>query len=148
MRFMAKILSALFVISFAFGVISAFGQELSAEQKEVWKVEEMLYEFNKQGDLWKYLDLYHNDGVVWATRVPHPINKPRMETIMMNYINIKSYKLEPVIIKVTGNSALAYFRFNYVDKNNATHSGRMVHFLIKQDGKWRIFGGSEHWENP
>jgi hypothetical protein len=62
--------STVFISLFICGIIvfwgfRAFGQEWTAEQKEVWQAVEADYESFKKGNLEKLLASRHDDSVFW-----------------------------------------------------------------------------------
>jgi len=53
----------------------AFGQEWTAEQKEVWDVVQANWETFKKGDVEAALAMKHKDVVVWFGARPMPLAK-------------------------------------------------------------------------
>jgi hypothetical protein len=59
MKYSTKLLVAFLGISLLFlGGIQAFGQEWSAEQKEVWQMEIKYWDLLKEGNLKGYMELW------------------------------------------------------------------------------------------
>ena len=82
MKNFVRILPALFGIAFVgFGSVQGFGQDWSAEQKEVWNLEKASYELLKAGDLKGYLGLWHQDAADWSFRGQAPITKEFFESV-------------------------------------------------------------------
>jgi hypothetical protein len=150
MKYWAKLLTALLGISFlVFGGIKANGQELSGEQKDVWKMEEASWKLFKQGDLKGYLALWHKDALMWRFAAlspgpkgyyeslkifPFPWEKiPGRETI--------SYQLAWPTINIINNIALVYYRCSIEGVKRPPFSGRVIHVWMKQEGKWQLIGG-------
>jgi len=82
MKNFLRVLLALFGIAFVgFGSVQGFGQDWSAEQKEVWNLEKASYELLKAGDLKGYLGLWHQDAADWSFRGQAPITKEFFESV-------------------------------------------------------------------
>ena len=144
MKNSVRILAALFVISFmGFGVVQGFGQEMSAEQKEVWKMEEAYWEFFKQGDLKGHMALWHKDAQMWSFRGLAPITKGANETYFNDgKFKINSYKLGWPTINIFGNVAIIFYRVTHEGfEDFPPLSMRVIHTWMKQDGKWQLIGG-------
>lgn len=145
MKYSTKLFLALFGISFLFfGGVQAFGQEWSAEQKEVWKMEITYWDFFKEGDIKGYMELWHKDVIAWPHWAQKPVGKEALEkaTAVAPWFKLLSYDLKPLAINIVGNFAFIYYRFNNnVRADNQISSGRIGHIWMKQDGKWQIIGG-------
>ena len=144
MKYSTKLLVALFGISLLFfGGAQAFGQEWSAEQKEVWKMEIAYWDFLKEGDIKGYMKLWHKDVIAWPRWAPKPVGKEVLEKKNAGkpWFKLLSYDLKPLAINIVGNFAFIYYRYNNVQVNNQISSARIGHIWMKQDGKWQIIGG-------
>ena len=132
-----------FISLFLCGIIvfwgsQIFGQEWTAEQKEVWEVVVADFEKFKQGDAEGILASRHEDVLIWWGDKPIPYDK---KTVEYNYRNWFSYdiptkwELEPLAIKVIGNVASVFFTYKW-SGNILSGSDRDLETWIKQDGKW------------
>jgi len=79
MKYLTKLLVALFEISLLlFTGIRAFGQEWSAEQKEVWKMEIAWWNSWKEGDMKRHMGLLHKNFIAWPKWESKAIGKAEM----------------------------------------------------------------------
>jgi len=138
-----KILVFLFVMSLGFGVVQGFGQVSSAEQKEVWKLEEAFYESIKNGDLKGHMALWHKDAQLWGHMAEYPLTKVSYENLFKDAkFKIDSYKLGWPVINIFGNTAIVYFDVTIEGYlREPPHSLRVIHIWMKQDKKWQLIGG-------
>ena len=126
-----------------FWSFQVFGQEWTAEQKEIWKVVEADYELFKQGDLEGILASRHDDVVLWWSNKSIPLDK---ELLKLNYKRWLDYdkpvkwELEPLAIQVIGNVGNVFYTYKYSGKI-LSDSGRAMITWIKQDNKWQMIGG-------
>ena len=94
---------------------SVFGQEWTAEQKEVWDVVVADYELFKQGDVEGILASRHDDVAIWYGNKKVPLNK---ELLKLNYKGWFDYD-KPVSLKLE----LMWFKKNgHFAKNNNQES--------------------------
>ena len=144
MKHSKKVMVALLGISILFfGGVQAFGQEWSAEQKEVLKMEITYWDYFKEGDIQRYMTLWHKDVIAWPSWSPKPVGKEALEkgTAGKPWFKLSSYDLKPLAINIFDNFAIIYSRVNQVRGENQVSSARIGHFYMKQDGKWQIIGG-------
>jgi hypothetical protein len=154
MKFSTKLIVALFGISLLFfGGVQAFGQELSVDQKEVWKMEETNWEFFRQGDLKGYLTSWHKDAEVWRSASVGPMPK---QSYVRGYEGKKfspfpsekipgkeaiSYKLGAPRINIFNNIALVFYSCTIDGVDLFPYSSRVFHVWMKEEGKWQLLGG-------
>jgi len=121
-----------------------FGQDWTAEQKEVWKVVEADYEFFKKGDLEGVMAMRHDDVVIWWGNKPVPYDR---KLLRLNYESWFTYdipakwELEPLAIKVIGNVASVFYKYKF-SGNLLSGSGRNLETWIKQDNKWLMINNN------
>lgn len=142
---------ALFGISLLFcGGVKAYGQELSAQQKEVWKMEEASWEFFKQGDLKGYSALWHKNAQVWGYGGDAPITKGNLFEINKSFPFPRkpisgretiSLKLGWPTINIFNNIALVYYRLTIEGVDVFPFSSRVSHVWMKEEEKWQLIGG-------
>ena len=124
------------------GAIQAFGQEWSAEQKEVWKMEVAYWDYFKESNAKDFMTLWHKDFIGWPNWASKPGGKDIIEKWAESpFFKILSYDLKPMAINLFGNFGFVYYRVSGVGGDNNNFSGRIGHLWIKQDGKWQIMGG-------
>ena len=141
-RFTISILICGLIVFWGFQV---FGEEWTAEQKEVWKVIENTWESLNKGDVKGQLAHYHEDAVQWGRRSRYPIAD--LKVLEEGYTWWKengkdlTYKNEPHTILIKDNVAFVLYSFNY-NVREISDRGRISDTLIKQDNKWKILGVS------
>jgi hypothetical protein len=124
--------------------LQAFGQELSAGQKEVWQMEIKYWELLKEKNLKGCMELYHKDYIGWNDWIKKPMGKDEREReVLRAYGYVDSYTVKPEAINLFDKFAIIYYRFMWSSKSGewANFSGRICHIWIKEDGKWQMLGG-------
>ena len=120
------------------GGVSAFGQDWTTEQKEVWNVVIADYEKFKQGDVEGLLASRHDDVVIWWGNRKIPFDKG------LSGLNYKgwfksdiptNWELKPLAIKIVGNVASVFFTYKF-SGSTLSGSGRDLETWIKQNNKW------------
>ena len=99
------------------------------------------WELFKAGDLKEYMELWHRNVIAWPHWSPKPLGKEMLEIETKPWLKVLSYDLKPLAINIFDNFAVIYYRVNTVRVGNQNSSARIVHFWMKQDGKWQIIGG-------
>jgi len=142
---MNRFLWALLVVA-----TSAFAQEQSKDEAEVWSLEKSYWEYAKANDLDKYRALWHEKFVGWPSVSASPVRKDHITDWMTSNtakgLFLKSYGLEQLAIQVTGDIAVDHYRIRIdwagskpVDAK--TDVVRITHTWLRHDGKWEIIGG-------
>ena len=129
------------------GSAQLFGQEWSAEQKEVWKNVETYWDLGFKEDLEGFMGYIHDDYSGWWNGNALPINKTsiRKEVIHKNETTQDLfYNIQPVAIKIHGNVAIVHYYYSEVFKDvegkEQNDSGRWTDILMKQGDKWILIG--------
>ena len=142
-RSSAKILLQLVLVIMAIVTAShAFAEELSAIQKEVWKMEELYFELCKKADSEGLAEIFHKDSVVWGNASSWPKGRTNFDMGATGDIIhgvIESFQLRPHKIKVLGNTSISAYtaRLQWLGK---PYRLRIIHTWIKQNGKWLMIG--------
>jgi hypothetical protein len=138
-----RIFLALVIIALLNPGVAAFGQDRSADQKEIWKLETAYWEYIKNGDSSGFSALLHKDAVFWPQGLAGPIGKGSTERMIVDQPGFKllTYSLNLQTVNFFENVAAVYYWYNLITQDKMIHSGRMEHIWIKQEGKWRIIGG-------
>jgi ketosteroid isomerase-like protein len=140
MKSLAKTLFLIPVFSIVmFFTYPTYGEELSAAQKEVWKMQEAVWELWKKGEVEGRLALYHKECILWLYNAAFPGDKTLIRREMTKYSKIDSFELEPQEVKVFGNFAIVQYSLKYTafGKN---YNERATTNWMKQDEKWQIIG--------
>ena len=122
----------------------AFGEEWTAEQKEVWKAVENNWESFKKGDLKAFINNYHEKSIVLYGDNPSITNKSQMES--ENKWTIDKYvptyiKLKPIAINMVNNVANVFYVYKWESKNKTySQSGRRMTTMVKENNKWLTIG--------
>ena len=126
-----------------------FGQEWSAEQKEVWKNVETYWDLGAKKDLEGFMDYFHDDFIGWSNRNALPNNKAsRRKSISHSFetTTVLIQELQPVAIIIHGNVAIVHYYYSEVSKDvegkENNESGRWTDILMKQGDKWVMIGDS------
>ena len=138
----ASVLFVLFGFILLF-VVPVFGQEWSAEQKEVWKSVQANWGTLKNDDVEAALAEYHDDLVTWWVSKPEPLRKVHMKQIYRNWLDydkLVSYELKPFAITVFNNVANVFYIYKW-NGNILSDKGRRLEVWVKQDNKWLEIGG-------
>lgn len=126
---------------------SAFAQEWSAAQKEVWKNVEAYNALAMARDVEGFMAYFHPDYLGWEYSSPLPQDKTATRKwVEYNFKTSKVmvFELNPVGIKIHGNVAFVHYYYTalYKDvegKEKGT-SGRWTDILLKQGDKWFMIG--------
>jgi len=126
-----------------------FGQEWSAEQKEVWKNVETYWDLAAQDDVEGWLSYFHDDFSGWRNKDALPRNKANVRKFGTH--NIKTTQilvedLQPVGINIYDDVAIVQYYYSEVFKDvegkEQNGSGRWTDILMKQGDKWVMIGDS------
>jgi len=124
--------------------LSAFGQEWTVEQNEVWKTVENNWESLKKGDLKTLINDYHEKSIVLYEDNPSTLNKSLMESENRWRIDreVPTFiKLKPIAINIVNNVANVFYLYKWESKNREmSQSGRRMATMIKVSNKWLIIG--------
>jgi len=121
----------------------AWAQTLSAEQQEVWRLEQQQWQMAKDKDLTWIEKMVHPNLSYWDVDRPGPQNKASL--VRWNrYDNSNSTVLEQELflnsITITGNIAVVQYRYSVARENykkdRETVSGRYTDVLVKEGGRW------------
>ena len=134
------LLSLIFV---GFFTVQAFGQELSAEQKQVWEVAKATWELSKNGetDIEEYKANFHKDLFCLAPKSLSPESRNSWARKWKHFVKIKSFELKPLEIKIFGNIAIVMYFYNYTDPWDNVFSGKSTTIYMKENGKWLLLSG-------
>jgi ketosteroid isomerase-like protein len=143
---MVRIISLLLVAL----VATAFGQDATTDESQVWNLEKAYWEYVKANDLEKYRSLWHEDFVGWPFVSSAPVRKDHitdwMTTNTSKGIKLQSYSIEQVAIQITGDIAVNHYRIkmNWAKDDASekrTDTMRITHTWLRTHGTWQIIGG-------
>ncbi len=133
----------------AFSIVTFFtnpiyGQELSGEQKEIWKMEEKLWDTWKKKDGRALRAFYHKDAIIWGSSFAWPQDRTHVGTAGYydsgSYNSIESFKLILHEIKNFGNCIVVQYNVEMVSYIKKHNRFRISNSWMKQNGKWVIIG--------
>ncbi len=124
-------------------VTGASAQTLTAEQQEVWRLEEQQWQMAKDKDITWIDKMVHPNLSYWDVDQPAPQTKASL--LRWNrYNNSNATVLEQELflnsITITGNIAVAQYRYSIARENykkeRETVTGRYTDVLVKEGGRW------------
>jgi hypothetical protein len=124
---------------------AASAQTPSADQQEVWKVEQQQWKMAAAKDSSWIDSLTHANLRTWETGAPMPRDKASIKQ-WSRYDNESSTVLEqeiyPITATITGNVAVAQYYYRVVRENykkdRETVTGHYTDVLIKEGGHWQF----------
>jgi len=128
----------------------AFGQDSSKDEAQVWNLEKAYWEYVKANDLEKYRALWHEDFVGWPLVSASPVRKDHITdwitTNTSKGISLKSYSIEELAIRATGDTIINHYRIkaHWANSEGAevrTDTLRISHTWLRTHGTWQILGG-------
>ena len=142
MRISTKI--SIILLSFVFVVfftVQAFGLELSAEQKELWNVQQRDWELMKKGDIETIKANLIKDFVYWCHASRMPGGGLSYVKMIQLKAKIVSYKLMPFEVIISGNVGIVMYAWTFTNPRGIVSSGRNTNTYIKQNGEWQMMVG-------
>ena len=148
-------IAAVALVAF-FATTSAYAQEWTSAQKEVWKVVEDSWTSWKAGDVESSTAGIHEKYQGWNDESPLPLSKA-MVKVMYNEMKEKGkvdyFGLNPARIVVVEDAAVVDYYFSLsvtytvgeVKKQEAV-KGRNAEFYVKDQGKWLLLGDMTVYE--
>ncbi len=126
----------------AFASVAA-AQTWSPEQQEIWHFEEQQWKMSAEKDLTWMDKMVHANISYWDTEQPAPQNKAslaRWQRFGNSNTTVLEQELFPIAITITGNIAVAQYRYSIVRENykkeRETATGRYTDILVKDGGRW------------
>ncbi len=133
-----------------FATTSAYAQEWTKVQKEVWQVAEDSWTKWKAGDLAGMTAYIHEKYQGWSDDQPLPVSKEQVVqwyTAMKDIMKVEFFYLNPARIVVTENVAVVDYYFWYKatytwgeKKEMKESQGKNAEFYVKEGGKWLLIG--------
>ena len=123
----------------------AFGQELSAAQKEIWAMEEKFWtSWQKKGGE-SLIAFHHEKAIIWASDASFPRDRTFTDSHYYYGIgsHIDSFDLTPHEIRNLGDVAVVQYEAT-VNSLGRQLKFRLSHSWMKQQGQWKIIGAMQH----
>ena len=125
---------------FLFWNSKAFGQEWTAEQKEVWEAVKANWDTLLSGDAKAAMEWKHEDTILWFSSRPEPLKKVLLESAYKTWFDYDkpiSYELKPLVIHIFNNVANVFYLYNWKG-TKISDKGRILGVWVKQDNKWKV----------
>jgi len=121
----------------------AFAQTWSAEQQELWKLEEQQWQMAAAKDTSWMDTMVHPNLRYWETGDPMPRDRASLKR-WARYNTENSTVLEqeifPISATITGNVAVMQYHYIIASENHKkerkTVTGRYTDVLVKENGRW------------
>lgn len=127
--------------------------KLSAEQEEVWRIEEKYWQMVEAQDRERYIALWDEDFVGWPDNCAAPIRKDVIRSDTFGTLrDMKNFCLEPKAVQVFQDVAITFYVVTaaYTPKEGDYElvTFRCTHTWRKVNGIWRIIGGMSSPDDP
>jgi ketosteroid isomerase-like protein len=121
----------------------------SAQEKEIWSLEDSYWQYVKANDMSRYRSLWHRNFLGWPYSDTEPAGKERITEWIVAHTDkgetLKSFQLEPLKANAADSFVTVGYRVHLIwtDKDGKDHPGalRIVHTWTHDDGKWLIVSG-------
>lgn len=121
----------------------ATAQTWTAEQQEIWSLEQQQWQMTKDKDMTWIDKMVHPNLTFWDVEQPGPQNKASL-TRWLRFSNSATTVLEqelfPISVTITGNVAIAQYRYTTVRENYKKErepaTGRYTDVLLKEGNRW------------
>lgn len=121
----------------------AAAQTWTAEQQEIWTLEQQQWQMSKDKDLTWVDKMVHPNLSFWDVDQPGPQNKDslvRWNRYSSSASTVLEQELFPISVTITGNLAVAQYSYTVVRENYKKErepaTGRYTDVLIKEGGRW------------
>ena len=128
-----------------------FGQdELTEKQAEVWKGEELYWEYVNNTNTEAFLELWHEDFIGWPCGTESTSNLSELKVGVATWFedvasNKKNTTIRPEGVIVKDDFAITYLSavtmWNNKEGAEQIQKMKLVHTWIKTDDGWKIVGG-------
>ena len=132
---------------------TASAAEWSAEQQEIWKVEQQQWKMSASKDTSWIDTMVHQNMTFWETSAPMPRDKASLKhwsRFDADNVSTLEQELFPISATITGNVAVVQYNYmiareNY-KKERETVTGHYTDVLIKDGGHWLFltWAGGDH----
>jgi len=127
-----------------------FASQPSADEKEVWSLEDSYWRYVQANDLDQYRTLWHADFLGWPLSSPEPVRKERITDWITAHTStgetLKSYDLQRLAAQASGDHVTVTYRvhMSWVNKDGVDQPGnlRVIHTWVRNAShKWQIISG-------
>ena len=134
---------------------TAVAQSWTAEQKEIWDLEELQWKMAAAEDMSWIDTMVHPNLRYWETGDPMPRGRDSLKRwgkYQVDNSTVLEQELFPISITVTGNVAVVQYNYliareNY-KKEREMVTGNYTDVLVKENGRWQFltWSGGDHPE--
>ncbi|HEY4447053.1 MAG TPA: nuclear transport factor 2 family protein [Steroidobacteraceae bacterium] len=130
--------------------VPLFASQPSADEKEVWSLEDSYWRYVQANDLDRYRTLWHADFLGWPLSSPEPVRKERITDWITAHTStgetLKSYDLQRLAAQASGDHVTVTYRVHmtWVNKDGVDQPGnlRVIHTWLRDAShKWQIISG-------
>lgn len=132
-------------IALLMGSAPLAAQEWDSSQSEVWGYVSSAW--SEHADAGTWAEELDPNGYGWNTNYPVPTSRDQMaesNRVFGSEGKVLYYRLDPIKIAVSGDTAIAYYYANIVETNykgeRETNVERCADTLVKRSGQWRFLG--------
>lgn len=130
---------------------TAYSEELTSEEREVWALEIQYYEFARKNDPEGYLALFDDAVIGWPTMDPLPKGKDKVSqwiaVVHSNPEEVWQYEVERLAIQSHGDVVVVHYRLRDYFVSAASgeeirsESFRITHTWLRRNDRWQIIAG-------
>jgi hypothetical protein len=135
--------SAAISLVLAFFAGSAFAQSWSAEQQEIWKLEEQQWKMAAAKDMSWMDTMVHPNMRYWQTGEPMPRDRASLKRwgpYDAENSTVLAHEIFPISATITGNIAVVQYHYMVASENykkeRKSVTGHYTDVLIKENGRW------------
>ena len=134
-----SVFTIMVILSLAFPL---FGQKMSPEQLEVWRLEESRAKYMTARDVTNVLAMYHQDFVGWSRQGTSPTGKADIGSWLQKAIEegreVPHAKLRREAMEIFGNVAIVHFASS---RSTSGEWIKVTHTWMRVGETWKIIGG-------
>lgn len=132
---------------------SASAAEWSAEQQEIWKLEQQQWKMSATKDTSWIDTMVHPNMTFWEAGAPMPRDKASLKhwsRFDADNGSTLEQELFPISATITGNIAVVHYNYMIARENHKkereTVTGNYTDVLIKENGRWQFltWAGGDH----
>ena len=119
-------------------------KSLSPEQREVWRMEEAYQQYWKDGDVERYMTLWHDNFIGWPDGSGQPTRKDGIRRSFQQYVadGWTMTELRVEAVQRFGGIAVTHYVASGVSRDGSeSWTRKITHTWIRIGNTWQIIGG-------
>ena len=119
-------------------------QNLSPAQREVWRMEEAYWQYRKDGDVERYMTLWHDDFIGWPDGSDKPTRKDGIRRAFQQSVadGWRPTELRVEGVQLFGGVAVTHYVTSGVSRDGTeSWTSKITHTWIRFGNTWQIIGG-------